>query len=82
MACHDCLEQLYQYLDKELSEEELATVRHHLEECHGCSDHFYFEARFMRKIHDAFAGERAPGDLRERIVLRLREGYATRERDL
>jgi mycothiol system anti-sigma-R factor len=82
MDCQDCLEQLYQYLDKELSEAEVKTIRVHLDDCGGCTDHFFFEARFIEKIQKACADDRAPDQLRERIVLRLREGYVTRERDL
>ncbi len=81
MDCQDCLEMLYQYLDKELSEEEVATVRGHLDSCGDCTNHFFFEARFIQKVHDAFTDERAPAHVRERIVLRIREGYVTRERD-
>ncbi len=77
MDCQDCLERLYQYLDKELSVDDVAVVRRHLDDCSGCSDHFYFEARFIQKIRDACADERAPEHLRQRIVLRLREGHAT-----
>lgn len=81
MDCQDCLERLYQYLDRELSEDEIAVVRRHLADCPGCTDHFFFEERLIRKIHDACAGDRAPAELRERIVLRLREGHVTRESD-
>lgn len=74
MDCGDCLERLYEYLDKELSERDVTVVKQHLDDCEGCNDHFVFEARFIKKVHDACAGDRAPSELRERIVLRLREG--------
>ncbi len=82
MDCQDCLELLYEYLDKELSAEDLATVRRHLDDCRGCSGHFFFEEHLIRKIHDACADDRAPDQLRQRIVLRLREGHATTDRDV
>ena len=74
MDCQDCLERLYQYLDKELSQEDVVAVRGHLEECRGCTDHFYFEEKLIQKVHDACADERAPDRLREQVVLRLRGG--------
>ena len=74
MDCDDCLERLYQYLDKELSEGDVTVVKQHLEDCEGCSGHFVFEAHFIKKVRDACSGDRAPSTLRERIVLRLREG--------
>jgi mycothiol system anti-sigma-R factor len=73
MDCDDCLERLYQYLDRELSENDVTVVRQHLDDCEGCSGHFVFEERFIKKVHDACAGDRAPVELRERIVLRIRE---------
>lgn len=72
MDCHDCEEQLYAYLDQELSEMDVRTVREHLTHCTGCTDHFYFEERLLRKVHDACAEERAPEHLRRAVVLRLR----------
>ncbi len=72
MDCHDCLGRLYSYLDKELSVEEVAEVRVHLEHCEGCGDHFAFEERLLARIRDACTGERAPERLRHSIVLRLR----------
>ena len=73
MDCGDCLERLYQYLDQELSEEDVATVRGHLADCQGCAHHFYFEERFLQKVHDAVAGDRAPERLRQSVVLRFRD---------
>lgn len=74
MDCIECLERLYPYLDKELSQEEIGIVQQHLDDCRGCAGHFVFEAQFIQKIRDACADDRAPEHLRERIVLRLREG--------
>ena len=82
MDCRDCLERLYEYLDKELSPDDVATVRRHIDDCRGCSDHFFFEASLIEKIHDACADDRAPAHLRERIILRLSEVRVTREREV
>ncbi len=82
MDCQDCVERLYQYLDRELSHEEVATVKRHLDDCTGCTDHFFFEERLIQRIRDACSEDRAPDDLRERIVLRLRVESLTRDRDV
>jgi mycothiol system anti-sigma-R factor len=74
MNCGECLERLYEFLDRELSDSELKTVRGHIDDCPGCADHFYFEERFLEKIRTSCEGERAPERLRETIILRLREG--------
>jgi len=72
MDCDGCLERLYAYLDKELDQDELATVRAHLDDCGPCDDSFIFERRFLDAIRDCCTSDVAPKDVRERIVLRVR----------
>ena len=75
MDCADCLERLYTYLDRELSPVEVTEVRSHLDACGGCEDFFVIEDRFLARVRDCCTGEeadKAPGDLRSRIVTRLR----------
>jgi mycothiol system anti-sigma-R factor len=74
MNCEDCLDRLYEFLDRELSDKDVQVVQGHLDDCSGCADHFYFEERFLEKIRTSCQGERAPERLRESIILRLREG--------
>lgn len=74
MDCDDCLERLYTYLDKELSTEDLAAVRGHLDDCVGCEERFVIEKTFLDEVRDHACKDVAPPQLRERIVMRLREG--------
>ena len=73
MECHDCLELLYEYLDGELSEERLLQVRSHLATCVGCGDEILLEERFLEAVRDLCTSDAAPFEVRERIVIRLRE---------
>lgn len=73
MDCQHVLERLYEFLDRELSEADVVTVRGHLASCPHCTDRFYFEERFLgrvRRLRDI--GERAPAELRDAIILRLK----------
>lgn len=72
MDCGDCLERLYTFLDTELSTEERAAVRSHLERCHDCDGHFDLEARFLEQLRDCCTADVAPPVLRERVIARLR----------
>ncbi len=72
MDCHDCVERLYAFLDAELSDSELAQVRKHLDGCTGCDESFVFEARFLEQLRDCCTSDKAPADLRERVIQKLR----------
>lgn len=72
MDCGDCLERLYTFLDTELSVEERAAVRSHIERCHDCGGHFELEARFLEQLRDCCTSDAAPPVLRERVIERLR----------
>ncbi len=66
----DCMEaerRLHRYVDKELSDEEMAEVQLHLESCENCRARFRFEAGLRRLVRVAAQRERAPEALRERI---------------
>ena len=72
MDCSDCLERLYAYLDRELGPAEVTKVRAHLDECGGCEENFVIEERFLAHVRDCHTEDKAPTDLRMRIVTRLR----------
>lgn len=72
----DCLqaeEMLHAYLDRELSEEEAAIVRLHLDACPNCRARFRFSDKLRRLIARAARRESSPSGLRERIQVRLQQ---------
>lgn len=68
LNCQEAVDRLYGYLDRQLSEEELAEVRQHLARCPHCDDHFRFEENVLRRVHQACRGVETPADLRERVL--------------
>jgi len=71
MDCTDCIEtvaRLHLYIDRELSSEEIAVVKRHLEECQQCECRFHFDMSIKRLIHERCAVERAPAHLRESVL--------------
>ena len=70
----DCLqaeEMLHAYLDHELSEQEEAMVRLHLDACPNCRARFRFSEKLRRLVARAAQRESGPSGLRQRIQMRL-----------
>ena len=56
-TCEEAFRRLDDYLDRELSAEEMTLVREHLEICAGCAREFNFEESVLRGV-----GGQAPPD--------------------
>ena len=65
--CNDSLEQLYTFLDGELTEERRAVIHHHLEACSPCLEHFDFEAE-LRTVIARRCHEEVPESLRRKVA--------------
>jgi mycothiol system anti-sigma-R factor len=76
MDCGDCVKKLYAFLDTELSADEVAQVRKHLDGCDDCDDNFVFEARFLEQIRDCCTSDVAPVELRRRVITKIRSASA------
>ncbi len=66
----DCLEaerRLHRYVDRELSDVEVAEVQGHLDACNNCRARFRFESGLRRLVKRAGQNESTPQGLRERI---------------
>lgn len=71
MNCDDCLEHLYEYLDRELTPELEAEVRAHLRECPPCGSQADFERAFLKFIEARCRARGAPPELKRRILNQL-----------
>jgi mycothiol system anti-sigma-R factor len=80
MNCNQALQQLWDYLDQELTDEKMVEVRHHLEICQSCFPHYDFERAFL----DAIASTRnlcePPASLRVRVMESLCAAGFTRRK--
>jgi mycothiol system anti-sigma-R factor len=68
IPCQSCLKALHPYLDRELSDEDIAQVRFHLEDCAGCLHMFKFEESLRRLVRVKGQEQQAPASLRARIT--------------
>ena len=72
MDCEECLERLDPYLDRELSPEEFAEVKEHLDDCRGCESAFVVERVFLDQVRGSATSRVAPPEVRERLIVRIR----------
>lgn len=68
--CQEALRELERYLDGELPETDLSTIRGHLSACYPCADRASFEEQLRAIIRERCA-ERTPPDLHAAIRKRL-----------
>jgi mycothiol system anti-sigma-R factor len=68
--CDDAVEELYGYLDGELTAEKRAYIRGHLDDCGPCLDAFDFEADLRKLLADR-CRDTVPDGLRARIAAAL-----------
>lgn len=73
--CNDSLQQLYEFLDGELTDVKRADIRHHLDECSPCLERFDFQAELKAVIAQK-CHEEVPQSLRDRIAAKLAEETA------
>jgi anti-sigma factor (TIGR02949 family) len=73
MTCESAFSRLDDYLDRELSPEEMRLVEEHLHTCERCSHEFVFEASVIDGVRRKLQSIAAPPDLLARIAARLKE---------
>ena len=59
LLCKRTLLRLSDYLDRELSPQEMKDVRRHLAICHACREKFAFEGRLIEVERERFQNEAA-----------------------
>ena len=67
LSCKDCVDRLGDFVDRELTAEEITAVEQHLEECFGCSREFRFEGAVLESIKVTLRRVKAPASLLEKI---------------
>lgn len=70
LNCREAVEQLWAYIDGELTEADARSVENHLEACKGCHPQYDFQKVFREFIRQQ-SGKPVPTDLRRRVFLRL-----------
>ena len=66
MNCKDCSEKLDRFVDRELTEDDVAEVRAHLDGCPPCEDHYEFQVHLKRLVKVSCETE-VPPAFREKL---------------
>ena len=70
--CVDYIERIVYFIDNELDEADCSAVRVHLDSCNPCLEKYDLQ-RTVKTIVARSCSEAAPEDLRQRVLLRIRE---------
>jgi mycothiol system anti-sigma-R factor len=68
--CSEALHELYTFLDGALTVERRETIRHHLDDCNPCLEHYDFESE-LRIVISTKCKEEVPQELKDRILRQL-----------
>lgn len=71
--CAEAIEKVYFYLDGEMTDEDCATLRRHIEDCAPCLREYGLEQAFKALVARSCGCETTPPDVRERLLVKLRE---------
>ena len=72
MDCTEVVQQLWDYLDGELTDDRMTAIRAHLKACKGCFPHFDFEQAFLEAVRRSKEEHAAPEELRRKVMAKLR----------
>jgi anti-sigma factor (TIGR02949 family) len=68
LTCEEMFRRLDDYLDRELTAEEMARVREHLETCEVCAREYDFEEKVLVNLRERLRRIAAPRDLLSKIT--------------
>ena len=71
MNCRECVDHLYEFLDREVTPELERDIRDHLEECPPCGEQFDFEAVYLKFLRARCHTQGASAELKRRVLREL-----------
>jgi anti-sigma factor (TIGR02949 family) len=69
--CSEALLRVYEYLDGEMGERDVAKIKTHLDECTACLKQYHLDEALKAVIKRSCANESAPVELRATILQRI-----------
>jgi mycothiol system anti-sigma-R factor len=71
--CSEVLDRVYEYLDGELDAHVVGKISQHLDECGPCLSEYDLDVVLKALVRRTCGGDCAPEDLRQRIMVKIRE---------
>ena len=69
--CSEAFNRIDDFLDRELTADEMILVRQHLEKCAMCAQEFKFESELIRCTREKLMHLSIPADLKSKVSLAL-----------
>lgn len=82
MRCPEALEQIYAFLDREISPELEEKIREHLKCCTRCCPEYDIEAAFLEVVRRQRESDRARAEFKARVIAAIRERESALHRSL
>lgn len=76
LSCEEALRLVHEYLDGELDAVPEKQVKQHFDMCEKCYPHLRLESSYRDAVRRAAAGEKAPPELRAKVIKLLAEAEA------
>ena len=73
--CASVLQHVYEYIDHEMADDDLATVKEHLDDCTPCLAEYGLEQAVKSLVHRSCC-ETAPEELRAKVLSKIRQVQA------
>jgi mycothiol system anti-sigma-R factor len=70
--CSEVLERMFFFIDNELPNADFSEIKKHLDDCGPCLQKYDLE-RTVKALVRRSCAERAPAQLREKVLVRIRE---------
>lgn len=70
--CTRAMQQLWDFLDQELTDEQMGAVRRHVESCSSCFPHKDWAEHFLEALHSMREERIMPTELKVRVIAQLR----------
>jgi mycothiol system anti-sigma-R factor len=74
--CSEVLDRVYWYLDGEVSAEDVAHIRQHLDECGPCLSEYDLYDAVKRLVARGCGSDAVPVGLRSKVLVRIRQVQA------
>ncbi|MBK6873635.1 MAG: mycothiol system anti-sigma-R factor [Kineosporiaceae bacterium] len=71
--CREVLERVYEFLDGEMTDHDVAKIRQHLDECSPCLTQYDLDLMLKALVRRSCVCETAPDSLRSRIMVQITE---------
>ena len=71
--CGEVLQRVYEFLDGEMTPNDVAKIREHLDECAPCLTEYDLDVALKALIRRSCGCEAAPDALRSKIMIRITE---------